>query len=96
MLKLKKHSAYSKERKRRYEKQILETEQKIIESKRSERLEKEKQCIESMKENPKVFYSFINKQRNRRVEVGPFKKDEKFIYDGKEIKGWRKKRNALN
>ena len=85
MLKRKKHHAHSKERKRRYEKQILETEQQIIKSKRNERLEKEKQCIESMKENPKVFYSFINKQRNRRVEVGPFKKDKKFIYDGKEI-----------
>ena len=85
MLKRKKHIAHSKERKRRLEKQILETEQKIIESKRNERLDKEKQCIESMKDNPKVFYSFINKQRNRRVEVGPFKKDEKFIYDGKEI-----------
>ena len=85
MLKRKKHNAYSKERKRRCEKMILETEQKIIESKRNERLEKEKQCIESMKENPKVFYSFINKQRNRRVEIGPFKKDGKFIYDGKEI-----------
>ena len=81
MLKRKKHIAHSKERKRRIEKQILETEQKIIESKRNERLEKEKQCIESMKDNPKVFYSFIN----RRVEVGPFKKDEKFIYEGKEI-----------
>ena len=38
-----------------------------------------------MKDNLKVFYSFINKQRNRRIEVGPFIKDEKFIYDGKEI-----------
>ena len=77
MLKQKKHSAYIKERKRRYEKQILETEQQIIKSKRNKRLEKEKQCIESMKENPKVFYSFINKQKNRRIEVGPFKKDKK-------------------
>ena len=85
MLKREKRNAHSKERKRRFEKQILETEQKIIESKRNERLEKEKQCIESMKENPKVFYAFVNKQRNRRVEVGPFKKDKKFIYDGKEI-----------
>ena len=85
MLKRKKHIAHSKERKRRLEKQILETEHKIIESKRNERMDKEKQCIEAMKDNPKVFYSFINKQRNRRVEVGPFKKDEKFIYDGKEI-----------
>ena len=64
---------------------ILKTEKQIIESKRNERLEKEKQCIDSMKENPKVFYSFINKQRNRRVEVGPFKKDGKFIYNGKEL-----------
>ena len=64
-------------------KQILETEQKIIESKQNERMEREKQSIESMKETAKVFYSFINKQRSRRVEVGPFKKDKKFIYDGK-------------
>ena len=85
MLKRAKHNAYSRKRKRRCEKQILETEQKIIESKRNERLEKEKQCIESMKENPKVFYAFINKQRNRRIEVGPFKRGETFIYNGKEI-----------
>ena len=85
MLKRGKHRAYSKERKRSFERKILETEQKIIESKRSERLEKEKQCIDSMKENPRVFYSFINKQRNRRIEVGPFKKDETFIYNGKEL-----------
>ena len=38
-----------------------------------------------MKENPRMFYSFINKQRNRRNEIGPFKKDGEFIYDGKEI-----------
>ena len=85
MLKREKHRAYSNERKRRCETKILETEQKIIQNKRNERLEKEKQCIDSMKENPKVFYAFINKQRNRRVEVGPFKKDGTFIYNGKEI-----------
>ena len=38
-----------------------------------------------MKENPKVFYAFINKQRSRRIEVGPFKKDGTFIYNGKEL-----------
>jgi len=85
MLKRAKHKAYSNERKRRCEKMILETEKKIIESKRIERLEKEKQCIESMKENPKVFYAFINKQRSRRIEVGPFKKNGTFIYNGKEL-----------
>ena len=85
MLKREKHRAYSNERKKSFERKILETEQKIIESKRSERLENEKQCIDSMKDNPRVFYSFINKQRNRRIEIGPFKKDETFIYNGKEI-----------
>ena len=38
-----------------------------------------------MKENPRMFYSFINKQRNRRIEIRPFKRDNEFIYDGKEI-----------
>ena len=80
MLKRDKHRAYSKERKRSFERKILETEQKIIVSKRSERLEKEKQCIDSMKENPRVFYAFINKQRNRRVELGPFKKKMEHLY----------------
>ncbi|MCP4337021.1 MAG: hypothetical protein GY679_04215, partial [Mycoplasma sp.] len=85
MLKRDKHKAYSKEKKRSLEKKILETEQKIIESKRNERSENEKHCIDCMKDNPRVFYSFINKQRNRRIEIGPFKKDKEFIYDGKEI-----------
>ena len=85
MLKREKHRAYSKERKKRFDKKILETEQKIIDHKRSERLEKEKQCLECMKDNPRMFYSFINKQRNRRIEIGPFKNDNEFIYDGKEI-----------
>ena len=85
MLKREKHKAYSKERKKRFENKILETEKKLIESRRSEKLENEKRCIDSMKENPKMFYSFINRQRNRRNEIGPFKKDGEFIYDGKEI-----------
>ena len=84
MLQRDKHKAYSKERKKRFENKILETEKKLIES-RSEKLENEKRCIDSMKENPKMFYSFINRQRNRRNEIGPFKKDGEFIYDGKEI-----------
>ena len=38
-----------------------------------------------MTENPRMLYSYINKQRNRQKEIGPFKKDNKLIYDGKEI-----------
>ena len=83
MLKREKHRAYSKEKKKKFENKILETEQKLSESKRSEKLENEKQCIDCKKENPRMFYSFINKQRNRRIEVGPFKTDGKFKYNGK-------------
>ena len=36
-----------------------------------------------MKENPRMFFSYINKQRNRKNEIGPFKSGEEFIYDGK-------------
>ena len=85
MLKREKHRAYSKEKKKSFENKILESEQKLLESKRSEKLENEKRCIDCMKKNPRMFYSFINKQRNRRNEIGPFKKDGEFIYDGKEI-----------
>ena len=64
MLKRDKLRTYSKEIKKRYDKKILKTEQKMIDNKRSERLENEKQCLECMKENPRMFCSFIDKQRN--------------------------------
>ena len=38
-----------------------------------------------MKKNPKMFYSYINKQRNRKNEIGPFKKGEELIFGGEEI-----------
>ena len=38
-----------------------------------------------MKENPRMFYSFINQQRNRRNEIGPFNINGELIYDAKEI-----------
>ena len=38
-----------------------------------------------MKENPRMLFSYINKQRNRKNEIGPFKNGDEFIYDGKEI-----------
>ena len=38
-----------------------------------------------MKENPQMFFSYINKQKNRKNEIGPFKSGDEFIYDGKEI-----------
>ena len=38
-----------------------------------------------MKDNPKMFYSLVNKQKNRKNEVGPFKEGEEIINDGREI-----------
>ena len=85
MLKREKHKAYSKEKKNINEKKILETEVKLIELRRKEKLESEEKAIDSMKENPRMLFSYINKQRNRRNEIGPFKNGDEFIYDGKEI-----------
>ena len=44
MLKKVKHRAYSGGKKKRFDKKILKTEQKIIDHKRSEKLENEKHC----------------------------------------------------
>ena len=85
MLKREKHKAYSKEKKNINEKKILETEVKLIELRRKEKLESEEKAIDSMKENPRMLFSYINKQRNRKNEIGPFKNGDEFIYDGKEI-----------
>ena len=38
-----------------------------------------------MKENPRMIYSYINKQQNRKKEIGPFKIGNELIYDGKVI-----------
>ena len=85
MLKRDKHRAYSREKKKIIENKIIETEEKLIEYRRKEKLESEKKAIDCMKENPRMLYSYINKQRNRQKEIGPFKRDNVLIYDGKEI-----------
>merc|ERR1711984_53285 len=66
MLKREKRKAHKKERKEIIENKILETEKDIIKTKQKRKHENEKQAIESMKESPKMFYSIINKQKNRK------------------------------
>ena len=85
MLKREKHRAYSKEKKKSIEMKILETEEKVLENRRLEKLQSEEKAIDCMKENPRMLYSYINKQRNRQKEIGPFKSGDEYIYDGKEI-----------
>merc|ERR1712105_99037 len=47
--------------------------------------ESEKHAIECMKVNSKNFYSIINKQKNRKNQVGPFKKNGEMIDEGEVI-----------
>ena len=85
MLKRDKHKAQSKEKKKVIENKIVETEVELLERKRKKKYESEKKAIECMKDNPKMFYSLINKQNNRKNEVCPFKEEEEIINDGEEI-----------
>merc|ERR1711984_23585 len=72
MLKREKRKAHRKEKKKIFESRILETEKEIIKFKQKKKHESEKHAIECMKVNPKIFYSIINKQKNRKNKVGTF------------------------
>ena len=85
MLKRDKQKAKSIEKKKEIENKIAETEVVLVQQKRKIKLESEKNAIECMKSNPKMFYSLINKKKNRKNEVGPFKEGEEIISDGEAI-----------
>merc|ERR1712105_567342 len=73
------------EKKKIFENRILETEKDIIKTKQKRKHDNEKHAIECMKVNPKIFYSIINKQKNRKNKVGPFKESGEIIDEGEEI-----------
>merc|ERR1712030_93650 len=81
MLKREKHKAHSKEKKKIFENRILETE-KDIKFKQKKKHESERHAIECMKVNPRMFYSIVNKQKNRKNKVGPFKENGEIIDEG--------------
>ena len=54
-------------------------------NKERERVKEESKVIRNMKTNPKVLYSYVNRENKRKVEIGPFKVGDKYIYEGKEI-----------
>ena len=85
MLKRDKHRAFSKEKKQIIEEKIVESEGKLLESRRREKLESEERAIECMKDNPRMLFSIINKQKKRKNEIGPFKEGNEYICDKKEI-----------
>merc|ERR1712055_1120224 len=79
MLKREKNKAHSKEKKKTFESRILETEKDIIKFNQKKKHESEKHAIECMKVNPKMFYSIVNKEKNRKNKVGPFKENGEII-----------------
>ena len=66
MLKRDKQKAKSIEKKKEIENKISETEAELIQQRRKMKLESEKKAIECMKDNPKMFYSLINKNKNKK------------------------------
>ena len=68
------------------EKKIAETERELKESGIKEKMENERRAIDSMQEYPKMFYTYVNNQKNRRREIGPLKNSKgELVYDGVEI-----------
>ena len=65
-LKRTKQSAKSNEKKKYIENAILETEKELLRTRQKRRQESERRAIECMKGNPKMFYSIINNQKNRK------------------------------
>ena len=41
--------------------------------------------IKNIKENPKMFYDYIRNQRYKDSKIGPFKIENEYVYDTKEI-----------
>ena len=64
---------------------ILETERELIKTRQKRKLESERNAIECMKKNPKMFYSIVNNQKNRKNTVGPFKENVEIIDDAEII-----------
>ena len=85
MLKREKHKACTKEKKTDIENRIFETEEQLIKTKQKRKHESERNAIDCMKENPKMLYSIMNKQKNRKNEIGPFKENNELITNGEII-----------
>ena len=85
MLKRGKKRAFSKKKKEELEQKILETEKQLMESRRIEKIEKEKAIVQNLPKNPKLLFSYAKRENNRRKEIGPFKKDGKMVHSGEEI-----------
>ena len=85
MLKREKKKAKNKTKKKIIEEEIYKTEDLLIKTRRNLKSKKERNAIEAMNKNPKIFYSIYNRRKNRKNELGPLKENDKLIYNGDEI-----------
>ena len=65
---------------RKIEESIVETETILSEKRNQERYINEKRVINNMKENPKVLFDYIKKQKDKDKKIGLLKIGE-YIYD---------------
>merc|ERR1712082_452638 len=70
MLKRKKKGTRNKSKIKRIENSIIETEISLQEHRKQEK---------NMIENPKLFYDYIRKQKDRHTRIGPFKIGKDYI-----------------
>ena len=70
---------------RKIEENIIETETILSMNRNQERYINEKRVIHNMKENPKVLFDYIKKQKDNNKKIGPLKIGEEYIYDTKEL-----------
>ena len=85
MLKRKKHREKNKNKAGSIEKDIFDTESELREHREQERDSKEERVINNMKDNPKIFFDYIRKQKDKDTKIGPFKIGNDYIYDAKQI-----------
>ncbi|CAL4210788.1 unnamed protein product, partial [Meganyctiphanes norvegica] len=85
MLKRGKRKAISNSKKDEIDKKIQEVEKQLLDERKKERIRNEKKIVDRIQKNPKVLYSYVKKENGRKNEIGPFRKEEKYIYNNEEI-----------
>ena len=85
MLKRQRHNTKNRNDRIKLEECITETEKRLTEHRKQEKNKNEKRVIENMKENPKILFDYIKKQKIRDNKIGPFKRGKEYVYDIDEI-----------
>ena len=67
MLKREKKKAKNKTKKKIIEEEIYKTEDLLIKTRRNLKSKKERNAIEAMNKNPKIFYSIYNRRKIEKI-----------------------------